>query len=500
MLLLLVAVFFIGPRDRDVGIATTAAPEPALALDGEAEAAGSGAAPAPGVEAAGGGRMRTLIARYSARLSSEAREDDCVQAVEGVTKLLSGPGPGELSDEQVQVALNQLRRAAIDPSGDDALLASVLLVPRADTSPQDAADQLRELGQRAVVSRNPLLAWHALRACVRAGGSCPITHLEAELLQTQPQNAEAWALAAELRYGRGDAGGALAAMEHAAAAQTANWYWPESVAVIKRAMAAQTDIPYADRVATAFGAMAAAVSPWANALCQAESRSSRCWAEACLALAKLRAEHNETHLGRTLGYGLQASMQRVLGDEQGAMEAETLRLKANAAQLTGGPAMSAALTQLGLVLLAADPVQLGNFLDDIRASGEMEALRRLPQQAASSAPSRADGAAEKLRECLARSAGTEVMGGWGTEATAYRVQPGNELHITYRGGEPGEGLAIREVGPGGEVRLAEEPITHVPAAGRTLAELERDISALFGPETPSRRVTVLAIPAWREST
>src|SRR5690606_6957213 len=132
---------------------------------------------------------------------------------------------------------------------------------------------------------SPLLAWHALAACARAGTDCPLTHLEQDLLNAARDNAEAWALVSARRYERGDLVGALQAMQGAARAPTATYHWTDTIALAELALANHTNTPYNERVGYAISAAVISLPPVGAALrvCRAGSATSPDWAQTCLA-------------------------------------------------------------------------------------------------------------------------------------------------------------------------------------------------------------------------
>jgi hypothetical protein len=128
----------------------------------------------------------------------------------------------ERSDDRLRSELSNLQRKSAG-SGDPEHFLTALLLARPErraSSDPSAQTTMLDLGVRAAGSDSPLLAWHALRACVEAKESCPFAHLEQRWLEADRHNAEAWALVATLEYRRGDVAGALAAMQGAAPATT----------------------------------------------------------------------------------------------------------------------------------------------------------------------------------------------------------------------------------------------------------------------------------------
>jgi hypothetical protein len=378
---------------------------PATRPAGDARLPGDGArtreevlatVPSPGLRTApttGAGDKE--VAGQCLQISNEAirfatMERDAAQPVDA-------PDPG---DEPVIAELSSLQRSLAGTGDPDHLVTALLLdLGDAQTSnDRSVHTTLQELGTRAASSDSPLLAWHALRVCFQAREGCPYTHLEQRLLDSQRQNADAWVLVAMLRHRRGDPTGALAAMQGAARASTSTWYWTETIAVIERSLAAETAIPYPDRLYTAVGAAASALPVSPHQMCKAESAASRAWAEACLAYGILSAGHNETDLARSISYVIREQALSALGDMERA--AKVAAERAESAELRR---LSRLRWQLHEALLATDPARLRSYLGAVQQHGELAGVRVFLQKELPLLMERAgllehDGA----RECVAQ--------------------------------------------------------------------------------------------------
>lgn len=261
------------------------------------------------------------------------------------------------------------------------LLVSLLLRPSVIQSGDPSAGQfLAELGELAVRSRSPLLAWHTLRAC-EGVPSCPLAHLEPDLLEVDRQNAESWALVAMLRFRRGDVSGALTAMQGAAGASTSTWYWTDTVALIERSLAVSTTMLYPDRLGEAFGSAASTLPSQRIAwICRTESGTSREWAKACLAFGNLRAERNEALLARSTSYAVREQALAAIDEWELAakISREHSRFSEDQQALVREPAIS--MTRLQEALVATHPARLVAYLDAIRESGESAGARQFLRQ------------------------------------------------------------------------------------------------------------------------
>lgn len=263
----------------------------------------------------------------------------------------------------------KLKETAHAQSDQDHLLAALTVGPELED--QQATAIIVELADRSIALGSPMLAWHALRACFATGSSCPFTRLEPGLLDLQRDNAEAWALVATHRYQAGDTAGALEAMRGAARASTSNWHWPETVAAVERAFAMHTSLSLPERIGTAFSVAQLPALGGQRKMCEVESRGSRTWAEACLALADLRAQHNETELGRAYASSLRARALQALGEPDRAAEVLAEEAQRKASRAAASRPLEASLVQLREVLISTDPERLRAFLDSMRLHGEV---------------------------------------------------------------------------------------------------------------------------------
>lgn len=379
-------------------------------------------------------------------------------------------------EDRYSAELENLPRRLLGSSDPDVLLTVFALDrPEARVRTDPAAQAtLLEFGLRAADSDSALLKWHALRVCVEAEGYCPFGHLEQALLEALSDNAEAWALAAALRYRRGDVAGALAAMQNAAHAPTSISYWTETTAVMARVLVEQTSLPHEQADVTAVGYAAATLPPLAEVrMCQTEGVTSRAWAEACLGLGRLRAERNETTLVRTIAYTLQERALAALGDSRGAQEA------AQAAALYRAEMNAAATSTFWMnALLASSSQRFHAHLSAVRDLGEIEAgrvfLRReLPLLLERAGLLDREGA----RECIARffeapAPAETTFRDYPVES--YPLQVGDELMISVSGRTP-VSTSLR-ISSDGTIALRRLPA--IAAVGKTTGQLRTEIAAL----------------------
>jgi hypothetical protein len=432
------------------------------------------------------------------------------QAVEFATRERDAAAAGltrEYSEEEWHAEVAKIKRGVAGSRDTEDFLAAILLdLPERGAS-IDATIQTKvlNLGERAIGSGSKLLAWHALRACEDAKQSCPIAHLEQRLLEADQQNAETWALVATLRYSRGDTAGALAAMQGAARAPTSTWYWTETIALIERTLAAQTDMPYSQRMTVAFGTAASGGLPSQSNLlrmCKVESVASRPWGEACLALGRLRHEHNEAEWAQSSGYSLREQALSALGHRELAAQVAAERAQSTAARSAMVQEPEISMTQLQEVLMETDPQRMHAYLAAIQKDGEVAGRRMFLRQEVPPLLERA-GLLERegARECVAHLFIEADPARDGQQARF-----ADQLHVSMRGlyrrSEVGQSTMFR-IRPDGAITLpifpkAPGPVERlereIAVAGKTVVQIQQEIATILAEyyQTPEVNVTLFA--------
>lgn len=406
----------------------------------------------------------------------------------------------EPSDERFRAELENLQRSSAASRDPGHLLTAFLLDRpefRASNDPTSSATLL-ELGLRAGNSDSPLLAWHALRACLEAEVYCPFPPLEQDLLEADSDNAEAWALMATLRYRRGDVAGALAAMQDAAQASMSTWYLGDTIALVERSLAEQTAITYADRVGLGFGVAASTLPSQSSLLnmCRVESAASRAWAEACLAFGAVRGEHNETTAARSIAYPIREQALTALGDMESAAEVAAESALFNAERTAGGLELTGSRLRVLEVLVTTDPERLHAYLSAIQQFGESEGVRVFLRQELPPLLDRAglldrDGA----RECVAQffeppaAVGTRSATFQSYRVQDYPIQVGDQLQMSVRG--QGALTTSLRVGPDGKITMPR--VLDVEAVGKTTEQLQREITTILSERYQSPEVFVILV-------
>ncbi|HUF20360.1 MAG TPA: polysaccharide biosynthesis/export family protein [Burkholderiales bacterium] len=381
----------------------------------------------------------------------------------------------ERDEDWWRVELENLQHRAAGSRDPELFLTSVLLDPPERKVSEDplARTTLVDLGVRATEAASPLMAWHALRACVEAGQSCPYEHLVQRLFEADRENAESWALLATFRYRRGDVAGALAAMQGAARAPKATVYWAQTVALAERSLAARTEFTFQDRIGAAFGA-AAGTLPSPSALgdmCRAESTTRRAWGEACLAFGVLRGERADTTMAQLLAYSIRERAMTALGETGLAAEDAAGYALFGAQRVEGGLAPVGSLFS---ALYVTNPARLHAYLDAIQQFGEEAGARVVYRQQLPLLLQRA-GLLERegVRECVAQYFEPRTPMGTRAATAAHQFQVADEFMVSVRGGR--NLSTVARVRPDGTFMM---PLTAATTTGRTTAdELERQITA-----------------------
>jgi hypothetical protein len=423
---------------------------------------------------------------------------DDARAFAEMERNAADPPVAEASRDQADAEWDNMKsRLAASPDPESFLTAFLMNRTEARVADDSSAQaRLLDLGLRAADSDSPLLAWHALRACVEAEEYCPFPHLEQSLLEADQDNADAWALVATLRYRRGDVAGALDAMQDAARASTSTWYSTETMGMIERSLAEQTSLQNLSRVAIASTYGMAFPADSSQLMCRVESASSGAWGEACLAFGKLRGEHNESDLARLVGYRIREQTLTALGDLEGAAKVAEENALYVAGRIVGGRELSGSIYSIQTSLLATNPDRWPAYLRAFREFGEAEGTRvflraELPPLLERAGLLVRDGA----RECVAQV--FEAPAAVGTVSTTFRDYPveeyplrvGDQLQLYARGQNGLSGPL--QVGPGGTITLPRvrsdlrPDFPAIAAVGKTTAQIEREIVTMLSERDPS---------------
>jgi hypothetical protein len=220
----------------------------------------------------------------------------------------------------------------------------------------------------AIGSDNAAIAWLAVHSCAAASSRvpCPERDWEEQLLKLDGENSEAWIHVAVRRLERGDDGAAFDAMQRAASAAETNVYWPETVELVERGLAAAGGFSFSERVELAFGVAAANQPNYKSYvdMCKARSEVDPAWADACLHYGAAAEQRRKTVLGETSARTLQIAVLEAIGAAEAIAEVR--------ARVPAG--VDTADRRRADALIASGPRPFARYLAKVRESGESAAV------------------------------------------------------------------------------------------------------------------------------
>lgn len=255
-----------------------------------------------------------------------------------------------------------------------------------DSSAKHSARQI------ALISRaldadpgNPLHLWGAVQICMTASAEwnenrtdCPLEAWQARLLEADPQNREVWAYAAVNLLAAGNESDALKAMQKAGALTESRVYWPETVEMLERGLAAGTDWPFMGRATEAIGVAGRNLFNELRpmGLCRDQSEVSQDWAYACLAYGRQDELNPPVELARSPAIAIQQYALTALGDEEGLAQL-------NARWRQQRERRSEIYEEIGsrIVAAVANPTLFARYLQLVGERGEIEAQIALNREA-----------------------------------------------------------------------------------------------------------------------
>lgn len=237
-----------------------------------------------------------------------------------------------------------------------------------------------ELVKRAMAADkdNALVVWHAVNWCSKyhEQTGCPLASWESQLLRLDGQNSEAWIRVAANRLEAGDEQAGLRALQQAASASESRIFWPESIEMIERSLAAAGSFSFPERASSAIG-IAASNSPnysdYMN-MCREQSAKSRDWAYACLAYGEVNQRQGMTVIGRSIAGSIQEVALESLADER-LTEIAARNERDRQARLAVATGNSGSET-----LALSIPSIFFGYLDAFRTRGEMEAMTYMREE------------------------------------------------------------------------------------------------------------------------
>jgi hypothetical protein len=226
---------------------------------------------------------------------------------------------------------------------------------------------------------DPTVVWLAALICNAAveSDACPAQQWESLLLALDDQNSEAWIQAASSRFERGEIRAALDALRRAASSPETRTYWPETVELVERALAAAGGYSFSARAELAFGVAAAHQPDYAAyaRVCRAQSADAE-WTEACRAYGELAERQGKTELGQAVARGMQIAALEALGDERARDEVAARQRQARETRDR----------RRAEAFLAGSPRHFTAYLATLRERGETAAFAEADAAAARLAP------------------------------------------------------------------------------------------------------------------
>ncbi len=247
---------------------------------------------------------------------------------------------------------------------------------------RNARERVDDITRAFTIGRqNPAIVWTAVLICAAADSQipCPAREWEDQLLKLDGENSEAWMHVAARRLERGETRAALDALQRAAAAPVSNAYWPDTVELLERGLAAAGGYSFSERAAIAFGVAAANQPDYASYLtvCKAQSQADRAWADACLRYGQAAEVQRKTLLGQTSARSLQIAVLEVVADDEAVA-----RVRARGRE-------SVATTEerrRADALIMSGPRPFARYLAKLRDSGESAAVAYMLEDESLSAP------------------------------------------------------------------------------------------------------------------
>jgi hypothetical protein len=243
---------------------------------------------------------------------------------------------------------------------------------------RNARERVDDITRALATGRqNVVIAWTAVQICAAAGDvSCPAQEWEEQLLKLDGQNSEVWIQVAARRLEGGDVRGALDAVQRAASAPASNAYWPDTVELLERGLAAAGGYSFSERTAIAFAVAAANQPDYASylSLCKAQSEANRAWADACLHYGQVAEVQRRTVLGQTSARTLQIAILEVVADEESIAQ-----VRARGRQTV----VTTAERRRADALIVSGPRPFARYLAKLRESGESAAVAFMLEDAAS---------------------------------------------------------------------------------------------------------------------
>lgn len=229
-------------------------------------------------------------------------------------------------------------------------------------------------------SDDPFLLWGAMQLCSAADepGACPLQDWEQRLIAVDGQNSESWVRIAANRTAQGNYDTALDAMRHASTAAETRVYWPETIEMIERGVAAASDFGFPERALLALNVATSNLPRYGDytTMCRDHSKQSVDWAYACIAYGELVENQGKTEVGVAIARSIQQNALEALGESDKAF-AVAERLEARRQERTNGANLYNQVTER---LFLSNPAFFYSYLDTVKAIGEIDAEQSLAKE------------------------------------------------------------------------------------------------------------------------
>jgi hypothetical protein len=245
-------------------------------------------------------------------------------------------------------------------------LASVAIMA-ADDGPQRAAAIERAM---AVGSQNATVVWAAVQMCTRANERRRCPEWEDALQKLDSENSEVWIRLAASAYERDDTAKALDALRRASTAAETRDYFPETVAMLERALDAAGGHDFPQRVDLAFALAGTNLPSYESyvGMCSKQSKLDAEWAQTCLDYGRLVERQGKTEIGIAIAQSIQFAALEAMGDTGAAENVQARKAARDRA--------NAVVDARGDFFVFGTPRLFGEYLAAMREHGERAALEQ----------------------------------------------------------------------------------------------------------------------------
>ena len=285
----------------------------------------------------------------------------------------SGPADQRLDSGEVSDRLHDAASVLRNSSDPEHRLAAGLIL--SNDTPEDAFELMR--GTATTHPTSAIATWRLLILCgQRDVAACESESIEESAIRADGDNGMMWVQLASRRLDSGREQEAADAIRHAIAAPRFDTYFTDQIELLDRSLASVLDWSFAERVVHSSGSVYVSPANFGFIRSHCENVSSGIWPELCDQLGQRMISGNVDLQTKSLGSVLRVAVLEKIGDVDGAEAARTERDELNSKQ----DLLGADDSLLNLIL--SDDTVLRDYLSVSQSYGEVEALRRLEEQAA----------------------------------------------------------------------------------------------------------------------